>query len=391
MIESIAIEIEEIIIEEKISINSMMEFFDNCISKTRILPIFIKISVINKDEKNIEKAKNIFNKLFAIYKEVKEKKYSLFSNKTNEFIISFNIMFNKLIITNVDFKKDNELCELKNELKEDISLTEYIIIPEKEKFNIIPDYFMVYRNDLDSLFNNQNYKNDFDNYNEYEINTTIQENKMEIEYSDIAYNEDKNDDNNESMIKNENQNEKKNSYIEEQVPSEIVKAFENYDKKIESKLIENNEKEKDIKKIEVSWKAIENENKIRKIEGQKFQEEKLDIKKEINRLIERIKKLDENNEFKYNKYTSREGDLIKLYNPSENNLYEKIDLSDNAPIKRILKTSEYLSNLIISQVSIMNLDNECPFKDLEINILIDCARTISDNDKFFTMWINNSI
>ena len=33
----------------------------------------------------------------------------------------------------------------------------------------------------------------------------------------------------------------------------------------------------------------------------------------------------------------------------------------------------------------MNLDNECPFKDLEINILIDCARTINDNDKFFTM------
>ncbi len=31
----------------------------------------------------------------------------------------------------------------------------------------------------------------------------------------------------------------------------------------------------------------------------------------------------------------------------------------------------------------MNLDNECP--DLEVNILIDCARTISDNDKYFTM------
>ena len=120
----------------------------------------------------------------------------------------------------------------------------------------------------------------------------------------------------------------------------------------ENKLIEKNEEEKDlnndIEKKNVSWKAVENENKIRKIEGQKFQEEKLDIKKEINRLIERIKKLDENNEFKYNKYTSREGDLIKLYNPSENNLYEKIDLSDNIPLKRILKTSEYLSNLIIS-------------------------------------------
>ena len=73
---------------------------------------------------------------------------------------------------------------------------------------------------------------------------------------------------------------------------------------------------------------------------------------------------------------------MKLYNSSEKNLYEKIDLSDNIPLKRILKTSEYLSNLIILQVSIMNLDNECPFKDLEVNILKDCARTISDNDNF---------
>ena len=248
VIESTAIEIEEIIIEEKISINSMMEFFDNCISKTRILPIFIKISVINKDEKNIEKAKNIFNKLFAIYKEVKEKKYSLFSNKTNEFIKYFKIMFNKLINTNVGFKKDNILCKLKNELKEDISLTEYIIIPEKEKFNIKQDYFIIHRNDLDSLFNNQNYnKNDFDTYNEYDINITLQENKMDIEYSDIAYNEDQNDDNNESMINNENQNEKKNSYIEEQVQREIIKALKNYDNKMEeNKLIENNEEEKDL-------------------------------------------------------------------------------------------------------------------------------------------------
>ncbi len=85
---------------------------------------------------------------------------------------------------------------------------------------------------------------------------------------------------------------------------------------------------------------------------------------------------------------------MKLYNPSEKNLYVKIDLSDNIPLKRILKTSEYLSNLIISEVLIMNLDNECLFKDLEVNILIDWARTIIENDTFLqwlNMWINNKI
>ncbi len=32
----------------------------------------------------------------------------------------------------------------------------------------------------------------------------------------------------------------------------------------------------------------------------------------------------------------------------------------------------------------MNLDNECPFKDLKVNILIDYDWTLSDNEKFFT-------
>ena len=51
------------------------------------------------------------------------------------------------------------------------------------------------------------------------------------------------------MIKNENQNKTKNSYVEEQAPGEIIKAFENYDNQMdENRPIENNEKEKDEKK-----------------------------------------------------------------------------------------------------------------------------------------------
>jgi len=73
VIDSSQIEIDEIQVENIKSIYSIMEFFDNCISKTRILPIFIKVSVMNKNEKEISKAINIFNKLFAIYKEAKKK------------------------------------------------------------------------------------------------------------------------------------------------------------------------------------------------------------------------------------------------------------------------------------------------------------------------------
>ena len=81
VIDSSQIEIDEIQVEKIKSIYSIMEFFDNCISKTRILPIFIKVSVMNKNEKEISKAINIFNKLFAIYKEAKKKLILYFIKK----------------------------------------------------------------------------------------------------------------------------------------------------------------------------------------------------------------------------------------------------------------------------------------------------------------------
>ena len=45
---------------------------------------------------------------------------------------------------------------------------------------------------------------------------------------------------------------------------------------------------------------------------------------------------------------------------------------------KLLEGSEYLSNEIIFRITQENLKNEIPFKNLEVNILIDCARTISE-------------
>ena len=303
-------------------------------------------------------------------------------------------MFYKLKITNADFSNNQELKDfypeyIKNE--KDKSFNDYIMIPEKEKYDIQSDFFIIHRNDLDSLFNNQNnVKSDFDNNNDYEINA-YESNKMDIEYSKLGDDDDKKNEDDEEKYKNKNKLKQIISNKKEKdIPGEILKIFDNYDTKMEEyRPIENNEKEieKDENKnsIKISWTKKENENKIRSIEGKLFQEQKLNIKKEVDRVIEKINKLDENKDFKYTKFTSREGNLIETTIPSNANLYENILLSDNAPIKKMIKTSEYLSNLIISQVSLMNLEEECPFKDLEVNILIDCARTISENEKFFTM------
>ena len=50
------IEIEEIILPKKYSINSLMEFFGNCILKTQILPAFIRYAVKINDENQKKKS-----------------------------------------------------------------------------------------------------------------------------------------------------------------------------------------------------------------------------------------------------------------------------------------------------------------------------------------------
>ena len=54
-------------------------------------------------------------------------------------------------------------------------------------------------------------------------------------------------------------------------------------------------------------------------------------------------------------------------------------------LKKLLESSEYLSSLIFSNISNLNLKHEIPYKNLEVNILIDCAGTISDVEKIFVM------
>ena len=52
---------------------------------------------------------------------------------------------------------------------------------------------------------------------------------------------------------------------------------------------------------------------------------------------------------------------------------------------KLLEDSEYLSNEIIYRISQKNSKNEFPFKKLEVNILLDCARTISETEKAHAM------
>jgi len=61
-------------------------------------------------------------------------------------------------------------------------------------------------------------------------------------------------------------------------------------------------------------------------------------------------------------------------------------IKDNSPINKLIENSQILAERIFIEVAKLNLKYEIPYKNLEANILIDCARTISNNEKYFVMF-----
>ena len=103
------VEIDEIIQPKILSINSIIEFFENCIYKTQIFPPYIRYIVINKNEDLKIKATNIFSELYNIYKSLKNYNHPIISKRIDEYKKSFEIMLSKLKQSGIDFSEDNEL------------------------------------------------------------------------------------------------------------------------------------------------------------------------------------------------------------------------------------------------------------------------------------------
>ena len=85
--------------------------------------------------------------------------------------------------------------------------------------------------------------------------------------------------------------------------------------------------------------------------------------------------------------TEKEGILDKLFSSDnlKELLKEVVEIKNDSNIYKILEISVFLSSRIFSNISKLSLTEEIPYKNLEINILLDCARTISDTEKFFVI------
>ena len=82
---------------------------------------------------------------------------------------------------------------------------------------------------------------------------------------------------------------------------------------------------------------------------------------------------------KLNKVYEREDYLVQLFdtNKEKHVLKKSLHIPEQSPINRLLKSSEFLSNKLFTFISKTILQEEIPFTNLEVNILLDCFRTIS--------------
>ena len=394
------IEIDEIIKPDNYSINSLMEFFGNCILKTQMLPVFIRYAYKISDKKQQTKATNILSDLFNLYKSVDNYNLSFISPRTEEYKNSFETMFYNLKKSGVNFEKDKELKQLEVKSK-DHDNQDFIKLPEKDEFNIRPSAF---EKDVNSEIPLDNFassssskKNNKFFFKRMGIKTQDSSLMMNLEYEDLEKRKtvaDKRKDGNKKI-----ENKKKSlSLIEKNLaiitnPSkELIKVYSKLQTKMEedNKSLKNDlnfQKQKPLqtksKKGLVKKKA---ENKKVTITGKNFEGQNFDVEKETNRVIRKINNFDRTR-LKMDEVNENEGKLVSLFESVKLKEYlnEKVQISEESSIIKLMESSEFLSSRLYSTISNLNLRYEFPYKNLEVNILLDCARTIGDTEKFYVM------
>ena len=388
------IELDEIIIPNTYSIKSLMEYYGSCILKTQMLPSFIRYAVIKNDEKKIAQSINVLSALYNLYDISGNHDFSLISPRIEEFQKSFEIMFSKLKKSGVDFTNDLDLKKL--HFNDNNEIQDFIILPEKDIFDIPANNF-----EEDIVEENSLYRVGNSGRRNLLLNTqkgiqTVEDSEvMNLDFEELSRKNKNNSVLKKQRKKSSDDNFKENKNIIYDKPPEVITASKSLQKvyTILDEIKENpppsinflfNKFQKNPPKS--GWVKKKVDDKKVQMIGKSFEEQNFDIEKETIRVIKKMKNVSRK-KLKFDEITEKEGKLDKLFcsDKLKELLKESIEIKNDSTIYKLLESSEFLSSRIFSTISKLNLTQEIPFKNLEINILLDCARTISDTEKFFVM------
>ena len=364
------------------NINNINEFLKKYIIYCRIFQLYIWHLKINK--LNLNEAVEKYGLLFGVYNSIKNNKNNpIIKGIAEEYIKSFEDMIIKLKNTNIKFDKFDYL---KGENKNEYS---YIQPPEKKE---------LYKKE-DKWENKKKYeeekKEEFENniLRKIEKSRNMAKGKMDFNLNETTITiKEQSSDEDDSIkeiiidIKEDKENDIKNLAL-----NVDVFDYDNIDLGKE-KIGEGNK---------LTTNKVANENDQTKLSRVKFEdyEKKFNEDYTLKYIIDNLNKLgkDLNSQnmllFKYEKtkdYINTK--KIKGTKVDDNILNNRIDMQlkekEILSIDSLIKSSKFLTLKIIHLISNLNnmkIEEEIPFNNIEAHILVDCARTISNENRVLNM------
>ena len=372
--------------QDNLSLNKILELYNAVIIGSRILPAYLQTSIVNENADNLKESSKYFEILYSIYKNINGNNSSLIHLTINEYILAFSDMIMKLKNAGISFRGNNLLnsIKLENNSKNSFITPPVKIEPIRQKDDWENKKIMEQKIAYD-------FQNDLKNKIEYH-NIRVEEIRR-IDTTNMNMTIIKDDNNNSLDISLNPNAPPKNEEEEEELKEDLLNLMDEMEKDINTDLIDEADAHKvENKKIAFSTSDKGKEKPLSRISRENFEniEKKFNEDYALKYIVDKMKNKVNKNDLTF-KYELLKNE-IRGYTPNKSNLYHAVDSElkkdEKLPISQLIESSRFLTSKIYTMVAQINFDDvndEILFNKLEANIIIDLARTISNENRYFNM------
>ena len=372
--------------QDNLSLNKILELYNAVIIGSRILPAYLQTSILNENADNLKESSKYFEILYSIYKNINGNNSSLIHLTINEYILAFSDMIMKLKNAGINFRGNNLLnsIKLENNSKNSFITPPVKIEPIRQKDDWENKKIMEQKIAYD-------FQNDLKNKIEYH-NIRVEEIRR-IDTTNMNMTIIKDDNNNSLDISLNPNAPPKNEEEEEELKEDLLNLMDEMEKDINTDLIDEADAHKvENKKIAFSTSDKGKEKPLSRISRENFEniEKKFNEDYALKYIVDKMKNKVNKNDLTF-KYELSKNE-IRGYTPNKSNLYHAVDSElkkdEKLPISQLIESSRFLTSKIYTMVAQINFDDvndEILFNKLEANIIIDLARTISNENRYFNM------
>ena len=365
--------------DTNLSINKILELFNNSIIGTRVFPAYL-LTINTEKEENLKKSQNYFDTLYSLYSNIIKSvnNNSLIIPKLIQFINSFEDMIAKLKNSGISFESNQQLNNMKINSKNSFIIKPFKVSPNKQRNEWENEKILFkafkHNNYLDKIIDNSN----LDSQIGPEVRGIIN-NKDHNNTSDLS-----------QTIKSKHHEREENGegidILKYHPDLEIIDDMQLNDE------IENKKGDKVLKNL--IFDSSENINKMgpTRLSREEFENLEKNFKEDyaLKYIISGMKEINKDDpELKYEEIKENE-DPEDEDEKNKTNFLSKLNKIDDYYKNEKEKLTRFLAYKIyytVAQLNYKETDNEILFNKLEANILLDTSRTISNENRFYNMLI----